>query len=446
MTVVIEASATPKASLSRRGETIASSYELGDVLGVGGMGVVYSAVQRSLDRVVALKVPRPELADDDLVRRRLRSEAFVGAALNHRNVVHVFDFGTDNGVPFVVMEYVRGPRLSQMLVELGPLPVATALWMVRQILNGLEEAHSNGIVHADVKCDNVLVELKRDGGMTPRLIDFGIARFVKEADDERSDVVSGTAEYLPPEVICGEPPTAAADVYATGVMLYELVSGMTPFSGGTSTEVMTRRLEGEVVPLSLRCPDREIPARFDKVVMRALSRDPRARFVDAASLGEALDKVLGDLPANSPTRSHVKTTPPIFTTEATTATMRSLSARMTTTPVNQPRPRKADDVVVVGYLERARALVDAHKLAAAITELETGVVQLTQSPKPTPVWRLQLALAALYDGIGNRVRAREVVRQARERAMLASSTTGCERADRLAMRLGRRRSPTRRPW
>jgi serine/threonine protein kinase len=446
MMASIETFATPPASLSRRGEMIAASYELGDVLGVGGMGVVYSAVQRSLDRVVAVKVPRPELADDELVRQRLRSEAFVGAALNHRNVVHVFDFGTDQGVPFVVMEYVRGPRLSQMLVELGPLPVATALWMTRQILNGLEDAHANGIVHADVKCDNVLVELRRDGGMTPRLIDFGIARFVQASDDEPSDVVTGTAEYLAPEVICGSAPTAAADVYATGVILYELVSGSTPFSGATSTEVMTRRLEDEVVPLSLRCPDREIPAAFDRVVMRALSREPRARFRDAASFGEALDNVLAQLPAGSPTRSHVETMPPIFTTEATTATMRSLSARMTTTPVPTAKPREADDVVVVAYLERARGLVDSHQLAGAIAELETGVLKLRQAPRATPVWRLQLALAALYDGLGNRCRAREVVRQARERATHAGSATGCERADRLAMRLGRRRSPTRRPW
>ncbi len=427
----------------RRGELIASSYLIGDILGVGGMGVVYSAVQRSLDRLVAVKVPRPELIDDLEVRGRLRSEAFAGAAVNHPNVVHVLDFGTDGGVPFVVMEYVAGPRLSQLLFEYGPMPVSTAVSLARQVLAGLEDAHANGIVHADVKCDNVLVETQREGSMLPRLIDFGIARFIDVPVPEPGEpMVTGTAEYLPPEVILGAPPTFAADVYAVGVMLYELVTGATPFSGGTSTQVMTRRLEDDAIPMTLRCPERDIPRAFDSIVMRALAREPGDRFVDACALGTALDDITHALPPVPSSRSRSETTP-IFSTEAPTAAM---SAR--TTPLKpraRPCPTGAENAIVVACLDRARELVDRHMLAAAITELETGIVRLTLLPESTQVWRLQLTLAALYDGIGERARARGLVGEAREGAARSRSETGCERADRLATRLGRRKSRSRPP-
>ncbi len=392
------------AGLCRRGEVIASSYLLGDVLGVGGMGVVYSAVQRSLDRVVAVKLPRPELVDDALVRAQLRSEAFAGAAVNHRNIVHVLDFGTEDGVPFVVMEYVVGPRLSQLLNELGPMPVATALMLARQIVDGLEDVHANGIVHADVKCDNILVEVQRNSAMIPRLIDFGIARFT-EAPQALDPMVTGTPEYLAPEVICGQAPTFSADVYAVGVLLYELVTGHTPFAGGTSMQVMTRRLEEQVVPIALRCPDREIPAAFDALVMRALDKEPAARFADAHELGVALDALLPPRPDDA---------------------------------VAEPPLDKPHDRFVVRYLDRARELVEAHCLAAAITQLEEGIARLAALPEPNPVWRLQLTLAALYDGIGSRSRARLLTTAARHRAHCAGSATGCARADLLAVRLGRR--------
>src|SRR5438309_1488307 len=149
-------------ALQRRGDVI-GGYVLGELLGVGGMGVVYAATQRSLDRIVAVKLPRPELASDPAVRQRFRAEAYTSARVNHRNIVRVVDFGDHDGVPYLVMEHVIGVGLGQLASEHGPMSIANATSLVDQILAGLEEAHGNGIVHADVKCDNILVETLRDG-------------------------------------------------------------------------------------------------------------------------------------------------------------------------------------------------------------------------------------------------------------------------------------------
>src|SRR3954469_18627332 len=274
---------------ARCGELIAGNYRLEHVLGVGGMGVVYSACQRSLDRNVALKLPRPELASDPDVRHRLRMEAIASSRVDHRNSVRMLDYGAHAGAPYLVMELVTGPRLGQLLHEHRPLPLDIALGLVSEINAALEEAHINGVIHADVKCDNVLVETLRDGTMRPRLIDWGIARFC-DGPDEPSEIVTGTPEYLAPEVGLGERATFAADVYAIGVMLYELISGSTPFAG--SPHVMVRKLEDAVVPIALRCPGLQIPAALDELIQRCLARDPEDRFPDARTLGIELATIV----------------------------------------------------------------------------------------------------------------------------------------------------------
>jgi serine/threonine-protein kinase len=294
--------------LSRRGELVGGNYVLDEVLGVGGMGIVYAARQRSLDRTVALKVPRPELAADPIVRRRFRVEALASSRITHRNSVCVFDYGEHSGVPYIVMEHVAGPRLARLLVEHGPLPIGVAVRLVRQVTSALEEAHANEIVHADVKCDNILVEIQRDGGLVPRLIDWGIARLGNRRDDNDAGIVTGTPEYLAPEVVAGARPTFAADVYAVGVMLYELIAGATPF-GAYKVDV-------------------ELPPALDSVVQRALAREPGSRFADATMLGNALDAI--ELAANE--HEPITTTGAscsVFATEATTASSVAPGTRST---------------------------------------------------------------------------------------------------------------------
>jgi serine/threonine protein kinase len=444
----------------RWGEQIGSNYMLGELLGTGGMGVVYAATQRSLARVVAIKLPRPELVGDPCMLARFRSEARAGSCINHRNVVRVLDFGDDAGAPFLVMEYVAGPRLGQLVIDHGPMPAAMAVDIVRQIVGGLEDAHAHGIVHADVKSDNILVETLRDGTVMPRLIDFGIARFMNEpVVDMGEQVVSGTPEYLAPEVIRGGAATFASDVYAVGVMLYELITGATPFAAASSVEIMSNKLEDAAVPMTWRCPELEIPADLDELVARTLARDPAVRFSDAAALGAALDGVKRARANLSAARKRRQTVVSAFSTEATTETISVESI-----PARQPPPVTSAlalrrrtvldriatgdvDSIAIAYLDLARALVDEHQLATAISELEEGV-ELLSVRSGGPAWRLLLTLSALHDGIGDRRRARAIANAAREHAMRAKSALGCERAARLCARLGRRSSDTRhpRPW
>ena len=180
-----------------------AKYLLGDVLGRGGMGVVYSATQRSLERRVAVKVPHPELVSDPFVLRRFKTEALAGAKLAHPNIARVIDFGGGDSSPYIVMEQVGGTSLDKLVTEVGPIGTDAAADLSRQILAALDAAHSAGIIHADIKTGNVLVETLPDGALYARVIDFGIAHFSNDASHFDVRVLSGTPYYLAPELIQG---------------------------------------------------------------------------------------------------------------------------------------------------------------------------------------------------------------------------------------------------
>lgn len=192
------------------------TYVLGNVIGSGGMGVVYSAMQMAIGRRVAIKIPRTQLATNPVVIRRFKTEARAGGRLAHRNIPRVIDLGGGDGVPFLVMEYVAGVPLETLVTEHGPMTPAIATDVVAQILAGLHDAHSAGIIHADIKSGNVLVETLPDGALLARVIDFGLAVFCDEPFEHDDRLVSGSPEYLAPEVISGGCPTIASDIYAAG--------------------------------------------------------------------------------------------------------------------------------------------------------------------------------------------------------------------------------------
>jgi len=449
-----------RSTTCRRGEVIGGNYVLGDVLGAGGMGIVHEAVQCSLQRTVAVKVPRTELIHDPLVHERFRAEALAASRFSHQNIVRVLDYGEEHNVPYLVMEHVAGPRLGEVLQAHGRFTIEIAVELVAQIVNGLENAHDHGVVHADVKCDNVLVETLRNGAAYPRLIDFGIAQFEGEPPRTPGEsVITGTAEYVAPEVVRGERPTCAADVYGLGVMLYELITGVTPFNGGSVASILCRKLETEAPPMSWQCPELEIPLELDRLVARALARDPGARYANAGELGAALDDLIASgrtLGLSSPPPGR-----PIFSTR-TTAKMNTerIHSRTRTGPIT-PRAKISDqrlrvvsaigsadvESTTVAYLELARALLDGGQFAAAVSELEEGI-ELLSSSSAAPIWRLLLTLAALYDGNGDRDRARNAARAACEQARRIGSKVGCERAEQLCARLAARRASSRRsrPW
>jgi eukaryotic-like serine/threonine-protein kinase len=272
-------------NLPMAGDVVAGKYVLRQLLGEGGMGVVFLADQVALGRTIAIKLLQPQLAASEALVRRFYDEAIAASRVQHPGAVPIIDVGTTGaGTPFIAMEYVPGRLLSAVIDE-EELAVPRALRIVQQLLRTLKAAHAQGVIHADVKSDNVIIESTFDGESTT-LIDFGLARI--DGEWENSGVVSGTPEYMAPELIRGEPPTVASDLYSVGVILYELLTGVTPFQDHETDEVLRRQLEEEVVPPSQRRPDRDIPAVLDHIVMRALHKDPRARFTNAAELSRAI--------------------------------------------------------------------------------------------------------------------------------------------------------------
>jgi len=434
-----------------------AGYVLGELLGRGGMGAVYSARQPSLDRTVAVKLLHPELATVPGIVDRFRTEALAGSRLSHPNVARVLDFGVSaEGTPFLVMEHVAGERLSRILEREGPLPARRACALVCQLLRALDAAHMAGVVHADVKSDNVLVSTGRDGHDIAILIDFGIARLAdRPLPDDGGDehILSGTPEYLAPEVIAGTPPTSASDLYGAGVVLYELLTGETPFHGGSAATIFQRHFDEDAIAPSLRCPDAEIAPALDRIVLRALAKDPSMRYASAAQFATALTAAM---PASDRARPLDGLRPSGFSTEAPTQDWPAAPRRRF---AEGTRPQPADRAeqlrsaigaaIVAGdthaiassYLELARSLVATCHADVAVWELEQAVDVLTagEGPAtrtpPSPLWRVLLALAAIYDGIGEAGRARMAARHAWCAANHAHSPTGQHRAAVLLQRL-----------
>jgi serine/threonine-protein kinase len=277
------------------GSILAGKYLLAEQLGAGGMGVVYRAEHLHLARPVAIKFLHQILARDPQIAARFQLEALAAARLDHPNSVAVLDFGeTPDGVPFIVMEYVRGRTLRQLAAG-GLLEPARAIAITRQVLSALSGAHQVGIVHADVKTDNVLVAPSPDGERA-KLVDFGLARIGRTVEEQPRDArgepfVSGTPDYMAPEVILGATPAPAADIYAVGVMLYELLTGATPFGGGRSIDIFTRHVQDDLVPPSVRFPDRNIPRALEAALARSMEKEPERRFPSAVAFSTALAAV-----------------------------------------------------------------------------------------------------------------------------------------------------------
>jgi len=267
-------------------------YEVRSVIGSGGMGVVYEATPVDDPTPVALKVLHPQRSLDQRAVRRLHDEAVAGLIVHHVNVAATLAHGdTPEGIPFLVMERVCGEPLGTRVQRDGALSLRRAVSIAQQILAGLGAFHSAGIVHGDVKSDNVLVETLDDGSEIARLIDFGLAHVELVNGDVRTpdpdeELVSGTPEYMAPEVVSGGGSTTLSDLYAVGVILYELITGSTPFAGGSPSEIVQRHLSDAVVPPSLRC--RDVPPILERVVLRALEKEPSRRFPTASAFATAL--------------------------------------------------------------------------------------------------------------------------------------------------------------
>jgi eukaryotic-like serine/threonine-protein kinase len=279
---------------------ISDRYALGDRLGSGGMSTVYRATDRVLERTVAVKVLAEHLSDDDKFVARFRREALAVAKLIHPNIVQVYDTGVDQARHYIVMEYVEGRSVAQLLQSRGRLGGALAVEIGAQSCAGLEYAHRQGIIHRDVKPGNLMViggparQRRRDSSthdpptddMTVKLTDFGIARAAEQTRLTQVGSVVGTAAYLAPEQARGEEATPSADLYALGVVLYQLLTGRLPWEGSTLAELAIRR-ETER-PLSPTSYDPDVPEALSKAVLRSLESDPEARYGSTRELARSL--------------------------------------------------------------------------------------------------------------------------------------------------------------
>jgi eukaryotic-like serine/threonine-protein kinase len=273
------------------GVTVGGKFVLREVIGAGAMGTVYRADQITLGRTVAVKILNANLARDDSMVKRFHQEARAASRLNHPNTISIIDFGqTAEGLLYLVMEFVRGRTMTEVIRQDYPLPQARLVDIGCQVLAGLHEAHSQGVIHQDIKPDNVLVERLRTGGDLVKIADFGIARLRDDEPHQRdgAPVICGTPEYMAPEQIRGQPVDARSDVYSAGVLLYEIVTGERPFSGGQN-EVLRAHLTETPQRPSERRRELAIPAHLEAVVMRSLAKDPADRFESAAEFRSELE-------------------------------------------------------------------------------------------------------------------------------------------------------------
>jgi serine/threonine protein kinase/ketosteroid isomerase-like protein len=287
---------TPTCEVERLPVVIDGKYRLEQLIAHGGMGSVYRATHLQLERAVAIKILRAEFLTDEKVIERFKREARAAARLRHANVIAIYDFGLlpAGGGAYLVMELIEGLSLREEMranaVRHGQMSRERAAALMRQVCAGVESAHQHGIIHRDLKPDNIMIETEPGGGEIVKVLDFGIAK-LKESEQTLQSLTDegtfiGTPNYISPEQCTSLPVDARSDVYSLGVILYELLTGRVPFSGGGTSAVLLRHLQEPPAPPSRFRPD--IGAALEQVVLRALAKSPSQRFNSAAQFGEHL--------------------------------------------------------------------------------------------------------------------------------------------------------------
>jgi eukaryotic-like serine/threonine-protein kinase len=304
-------------------ETVGGRYRFERVLGHGGMATVHLARDEELDRMVAVKCLSEALSDDEIFRERFTREARMAAQLSHPNIVGIFDVGEDGGVPYLVMEYVESETLAELMARKGPIDPDRAVDLVLQVCAGLAEAHGAGLVHRDIKPQNLLV--RPDD--TVKIADFGIARPVDATQLTLAGTILGTAAYLAPEQALGERVTGAADIYSLGAVTYELLSGHPPYTFDSIADLTVKQREGPPPPIP------GVSAELQEVVVRCLAADPEARPRSAAALAHELAQASPDTPteafqASETTAATQVMTPPRWTVRVSRRTQIAAAAAL----------------------------------------------------------------------------------------------------------------------
>ena len=277
-------------------EILGGEYLVLEKIGTGGMGSVYKASQPAMNRMVAIKILHPKLANRKDLTSRFRREARAMSQLTHPNTVKVFVYGEleDDGSLYIVMEMLEGKNLNQAVRKDGPIPLERAIPILIQVCGALQEAHELGIVHRDLKPENIF--LSKQGGIAdyPKVLDFGLAKVTERQMQPGSliltqeGMVFGTPEFMSPEQAQGKTLDARSDIYSLAIILYEVLTGKLPFSAKSPMEYIQKHVTEPIIPLSERVPERRFPPELDTVLARALSKKPEQRYQTAAEFAEAL--------------------------------------------------------------------------------------------------------------------------------------------------------------
>jgi serine/threonine protein kinase, bacterial len=274
------------------GAVLDGRYRVDTMIATGGMSSVYRGLDLRLDRPVALKIMEPRYAGDQQFLTRFQREARAVARLNDPGLVAVYDQGAGTPgrqAPYLVMELVEGGTLRELLRERGPMPPHAVAAVLAPVLGGLAVAHAAGLVHRDIKPENVLIS---DSGEV-KIADFGLVRAVAEAKITSTSVILGTAAYLSPEQVSTGDADPRSDVYAVGILAYELLTGVTPFTGDSALSVAYQRMDHDVPAPGTVIAG--VPTQFDELVLHATARDPQRRYADARDMADDLQEIVDDL-------------------------------------------------------------------------------------------------------------------------------------------------------
>ena len=286
------------------GRTLPGGYVILDLVGIGGMGRVYRAEQTNLGRTVAVKIIHPHLVGEENAAARFITEARAASRLNHPNSVAVIDFGkTEDGQLYLVMEFLRGKDLARVAYEEGPLSFRRIISILRQTLAALSEAHHLGIIHRDLKPENIILEQTRTGQDFVKVVDFGLAKIRIDAVQPNitsPGIVCGTPEYMSPEQGRGDPLDARSDLYAVGVIFYQLLTGRLPFEAESPTQVVLMHITEQPQDPRKVVPERSIPSLIADVCLMALAKDPNHRFANADEFADALSDAISQIESQVP--------------------------------------------------------------------------------------------------------------------------------------------------
>jgi eukaryotic-like serine/threonine-protein kinase len=326
-------------------------YRVIELLASGGMGVVYRGERVGLGRAVAIKFIWPWIAQEEQIRKRFDIEARAMSRLSHPSCVGVIDFGVEEGAPYLVMDFASGRTLGAVL-KAGRLPIAEALHIARQVLGALAHAHAQGIIHRDIKPDNIILSETSGFGAQVRILDFGLAKLKDTSSTVTTGLALGTPSYMAPEQTCGDPVDTRSDIYAVGVMLFEMLTGTRPFRSEQMSELM--RMHREAPPPTLRdaAPDAGFSPAIEAVVARALAKAREARFASAADFASALDATPEAAAPRKDVQQGARDDATVASRRAAQSAGASIASPNALAPTSAPRsrwgPRVAAGVVVLG--------------------------------------------------------------------------------------------------